>query len=349
MITRDYVGPVQHHSSCLDDYLTPGRKGIERRFGEADHALPFWCRVFAYSHKIYVLSVDSDVLANMAVYVSTSDIDLLDNSEALKHVKEVIEGATGNPGDNITRVVGEFLGPHKQLIWVRPDFRPRGKRAPIPFEQIDLLELYHKLLFKEMKQRFPERKSLGEGGAVNCTLFQFLLMCALNGTDYVDKKDVTKMVGADKVIAAVMQHKKPYVISLSNLRAYLQESTPVDRMTSMFPVGDYDPRICEEGESFFDEDKEQRCILVFFSVADLGRPEGRNPLSLPLGEPQLFFERWMAPHKGVAWQLAYWLVNYNLFKPRKSGDPVARYARIKRKSDAEFDAEERPWQRAKCA
>lgn len=368
MITRDYIGPVLHHSKSPQDYLQEPEKQpcIERRFGEADHALPFWCRVFGRRSRIYVLSVDSDVLANMATYVSTSDIDLLDSEPALALFREVFTGATGGKSDEIGGVVGQFLGHHKELIWVRPDFRPPAKRAKIPFQQVDLLDLYHQLLYKEMKERFPERKqSLGEGGAVNCTLFQFLLMCALNGTDYVDKKVVTNMIGADKVIAAVMQHKSLYRLSLAGMR---QKTTTVRRRigpdmiqqmvvpthANLFPSGDYDPRLCDEEEAFFQSNGYTGLI---YQVTDADQKHGQ--VTLPMGfhaGPELFDSYWKyCPD--VAWQLAYWLPNYNLFQPhRTTGDPVQRYARWaplrplqqpKRKLEEQEEEPERPQKQPK--
>lgn len=358
MITRDYVGPVQHHAVCRDDYFKkPGRGGVERRFGEADHALPFWCRVFAYRPKIYVLSVDSDTLANMATYVSTSDIDLLDNEPALALFREVLQGTTGLKSTDISRVVGEFLGHHKQLIWVRPDFRPPNKRARIPFEQVDMLELYHKLLYKEMKERFPERKSLGEGGAVNCTLMQFLLMCAANGTDYVEKKRITPGIGPDKVISMVLKHETRYRINLYGLRGDecqrihlplaegLVQALPGGQLIQgLFPRGDYDLKYCNESWP--------GCLHLLYQH-DPGSPHGMKEPEPPA---KLFGNRVMFLYPEFAFQLAYWLVDYNLFVPRKTGDPVARYARItaaaagreKRKRDEDANSSSEPLKRHKA-
>lgn len=360
MITHDYVGPVQHHSKHPDDYFQNPKPGIQRRFGEADHALPFWCRVFAPRPRIFVMSVDSDVLANMAVYVSTSNIDLLDNSQALEQFRGTFEGATGNPGHNIAGVVGQYLGHHKELIWVRPDFRHREKRAKIPYEQIDLLDLYHRLLYKEMKERFsPERKqSLGEGGAVNCTLIQFLLICTLNGTDYVDKKEVAHRIGADKIIAALLKDKIPYRVHMPTLRGPVARRRIAPNMIqelhqsySLFPVDDHDPRYCDEVPV---KPVLADVVPPVYRATDLTKPWGEQ--SWPAQSLESTAGGWML-NGDVGFQLAYWLVNYNLFTPSRTfGDPVARYVRItsakqqqqgvKRKRQDEDEEEQRPLKRA---
>lgn len=185
--------------------------------------------------------------------------------------------------------------------------------------QVDLLELYSKLLYKEIISRFPERKAtLGEAGAVNCTLMQLVRMCALNGTDYVDKSDVSHRIGPRDVISSIMRCRCTYFVDMPRLRGDVRTNQ------GLFPAGDYDPKYCFEQYS---------SPPVWLSHAGIGQQQVCGDVWLSdAGVAQLLKQHlcgdgyYSSGRLDVDFQAATWLVNFNLMKPsRRFGDPVRRY------------------------
>ena len=119
----------------------------------------------------------------------------------------------------------------------------------------------------------------------------------MNGTDYVDKNDVTRGMGPRKVIEQILKCKCDFFVDLDLLQ--------LDTGLPIFPRSDYDPAICREDKN------------AFIPPAEL-HVKCSGGVSQPLSPK-------------VGWQLAYWLIDWSGFEcSRVYGDPVNRYWCIQR-------------------